>query len=112
MFVAWCYALTASTFGLLVAAIGKTPQAARGMSVLAVLIMVLLGGAWFPSFLFPDWLQKISFVFPTRWAVEGFEGATWRGQGFAELFPKGIALLVFAVIFGLLAAARFRWDED
>ena len=112
VFVAWCYALTASTFGLLVAAIGKTPQAARGMSVLAVLIMVLLGGAWFPSFLFPDWLQKISFVFPTRWAVEGFEGATWRGQGFAELFPKGIALLVFAVIFGLLAAARFRWDED
>ena len=112
VFVAGCYALTASTFGLLVAAIGKTPQAARGMSVLAVLIMVLLGGAWFPAFLFPDWLQKISFVFPTRWAVEGFEGATWRGQGFAELFPKGIALLVFAVIFGLLAAARFRWDED
>ena len=112
IFVASCYALTAATFGLLVAAVGRTPQAARGMSVLAVLVMVLLGGAWFPSFLFPGWLQKISFIFPTRWAVEGFEGATWRGQGFDAIFPKGLALLGFAVIFGLLAAWRFRWDEE
>ena len=39
-------------FGLLVAALGPH-QAARGIAIFAVLVMVMLGGAWFPSFMFP-----------------------------------------------------------
>ena len=110
--VAVAYALTASTFGLLIAALGKTPQAARGLSVLAVLLMVLLGGAWLPMFLFPPWLQRATLLIPTRWAVDGLEGATWRGLGLAALWPKAAALFGFAALFGGLAAARFRWEED
>jgi len=110
--VAAAYALAASTFGLLIAALGKTPQAARGISVLAVLLMVLLGGAWMPMFLFPRWLQTATLVMPTRWAVDGLEGATWRGLSFAALAAKAGVLLGFAALFGLLAAARFRWEED
>lgn len=105
------YALTAATFGLLIAALGKTPQAARGVSVLAVLLMVLLGGAWFPSFLFPDWLRLISLAVPTRWAILGFEGATTRGMSFAEMLGPIAVLLAFAVGFGLVAFARFEWEE-
>jgi ABC-2 type transport system permease protein len=110
--VAAGYALTASAFGLLVAALGKTPQAARGVSILAVLVMVLLGGAWMPMFLFPGWVQTATLLLPTRWAVDGLEGATWRGLGFLALLPKAAALLGFAALFGLLATARFRWEEE
>jgi ABC-2 type transport system permease protein len=112
LLVAAAYALAASAFGLLVAAVGKTPQAARGVSVIVVLFMVLLGGAWMPSFMFPDWLQQITPVMPTRWAVDGFEGATWRGLSLAALLPKAGALLVFAALFGTIATLRFRWDTD
>ena len=52
------YAATAASFGLLIAALGKTPQAARGLSAMAVLLMVMLGGAWVPTFAFPGWLQR------------------------------------------------------
>ena len=38
-------ALMAATFGLLIAALGKTPAATRGVTTLAVLMMVMLGGA-------------------------------------------------------------------
>jgi ABC-2 type transport system permease protein len=110
--VSIAYALTASTFGLLIAALGKTPQAARGISVMAVLLMVLLGGAWIPMFLFPDWLQEATLLIPTRWAVDGLEGATWRGLGLAALAPKAAALLGFSALFGGLAAVRFRWEEE
>ena len=79
---------------------------------MAVLLMVLLGGAWIPMFLFPSWVQTLTLMLPTRWAVDGFEGATWRGSGFVALASRAGVLLGFATVFGGLAAARFRWEED
>ena len=51
--IAVAFALLTSSFGLLIAAIGKTPEATRGLAIFATLIMVMLGGAWVPSFIFP-----------------------------------------------------------
>jgi ABC-2 type transport system permease protein len=79
---------------------------------MAGLFMVLLGWAWMPMFLFPTWLQKVTYFLPTRWAVDAFEGATWRGTGFIGLVPAFFALLGFAFVFGTMALARFRWEED
>jgi ABC-2 type transport system permease protein len=110
--VASAYCVTASAFGLLIAALGKTPEAARGISIMAVLLMVFLGGAWMPSFMFPAWLRNVTMLVPTRWAVDGMEGATWRGLSLTELLPATGMLLLFALIFGALAVARFRWEED
>ena len=71
----------ASTFGLLVAALGNSPATARGVTTLAVLMMVMLGGAWVPTFIFPAWLQQFTVVVPVRWAVDGLDAMTWRGIG-------------------------------
>jgi ABC-2 type transport system permease protein len=109
--VAVASALMSASYGLLIAALGKTPNAARGASVLATLMMVMLGGAWIPTFLFPAWLQKITVVVPTRWAVDGFDAMTWRGLGFSSAMMPIAVLLGFAVMFSALAFARFRWEE-
>jgi ABC-2 type transport system permease protein len=105
-------ALMASTFGLLVAALGRTPQASRGVAILAVLMMVMLGGAWVPSFVFPSWLQTATLVVPARWAVDGLDATTWRGASLLSALQYAGALLGFAALFGTLAVARFRWDSD
>jgi ABC-2 type transport system permease protein len=112
-FLAVCVAtaLMASSFGLLIAALGRTPQATRGVAILAVLLMVMLGGAWVPSLVFPAWLQKITLVIPARWAVDGLDATTWRGVDFMGVLPAIAVLLGFAAVFGALAVARFRWDE-
>jgi ABC-2 type transport system permease protein len=104
-------AVMASTFGLLIAALGKTPQATRGVAILAVLLMVMLGGAWIPSFVFPAWLQKVTLVVPARWAVDGLDATTWRGASLVATLPTIGVLLAFAALFGTLAVARFRWEE-
>lgn len=112
-FLAVCVAtaVMASSFGLLIAALGKTPQATRGMAILAVLLMVMLGGAWVPSFIFPAWLQKVTLAIPARWAVDGLDATTWRGASLLATLPTVGALLAFAALFGALAVARFRWEE-
>jgi ABC-2 type transport system permease protein len=56
--------MMASTFGVLVAALGNSPATARGVTTLAVLMMVMLGGAWVPTFIFPAWLQQFTLIVP------------------------------------------------
>ena len=109
--VAIASALMAASYGLLIAALGKTPSAARGASVLATLMMVMLGGAWVPTFVFPAWLQKVTVVVPTRWAIDGFDAMTWRGLGFSAAVMPILVLLGFSLAFSALAFARFRWEE-
>jgi ABC-2 type transport system permease protein len=104
-------ALMASTFGLLVAALGNSPATARGVTTLAVLMMVMLGGGWVPAFIFPAWLQQFTMVVPVRWAVDGLDAMTWRGIGFGGAVLPTLVLLGFAAAFAALAAARFRWEE-
>ena len=109
--IALSFALLTSTFGLLIAALGRTPEATRGLAVLATLLLVMLGGAWVPTFVFPEWLQTATLFVPTRWAVDGLEAMTWRGQGFdAALAPVG-AMLAFSALFAAIAIRRFDWEE-
>ena len=105
------FALMTAAFGLFIAALGKTPEATRGLAIFATLVMVMLGGAWVPSFVFPQWLQTASLAMPTRWAVDGFDAMTWRGLGWEAAWPAILVLVGFAVVFGLIATLRFDWDE-
>lgn len=109
--IAVATAIMASTFGLLIASLGRTPGGTRGISSLAVLLMVMLGGAWVPSFIFPAWLQQVTVVIPARWAVDGFDAMTWRGLGLDAAVLPIVVMLGFAVLFGSLALSRFRWEE-
>jgi ABC-2 type transport system permease protein len=105
------FASMTAAFGLLIAAWGKTPEAARGISMIATLLMVMAGGAWMPAFMFPAWMQKVSLAMPTRWAVDGLDAVTWRGFGMDVAGPAMLALLGFALVFATLAVWKFRQDE-
>jgi ABC-2 type transport system permease protein len=111
-FAAVCaaFSIMTASFGLLVAVLGKTPEGARGISILVTLILVMLGGSWVPAFLFPAWLQRVSFLIPTRWAVDGLDGTIWRGFTFDAALAPAAALLGFAALFGLIAVWRFKWE--
>jgi ABC-2 type transport system permease protein len=105
------FALLTSSFGLMVAALGRTPEATRGLAILATLLMVMLGGAWVPSFIFPTWLQKVSMWMPTHWAVDGLDAMTWRGLPLQAALLPVAALLGFTLLFSAVALARFQWEE-
>ena len=103
--------LMAATLGVLVAALANSPATARGLTTFGILMMVMLGGAWVPMFLFPSWLQNVTLVVPVRWAVDGLDAMTWRGVGLSGAIAPTLVLLGFAVVFGAIALSRFRWEE-
>ena len=106
------FSLMTAAFGLMVAALGETVEATRGYSIMATLIMVMLGGAWVPTFIFPKWLQKLTVIIPTRWAMDGLDGMTWRGLGFSSALAPIAVLLLFTLLFGVVAVMRFRWRTE
>ncbi len=110
--VALFASIMAACFGLFVAALGRNEQQSRGLSIFAVLAMLMLGGAWFPSFLMPDWVQKVALVVPVKWAVDGFDAVTWRGEGLSSVLLAAGMLILFAGVFLAVALTRFRWEPE
>jgi len=104
-------ALCSATLGLMVAALGRSPEATRGLAILVTLLLVMLGGAWVPSFLFPPWLQTAAAWTPTHWAVQGMDAMTWRALPLADAGLPVAVLLGFAALFGAVALWRFPWND-
>jgi ABC-2 type transport system permease protein len=106
------FSLMTAAMGLLIATVGRTAEATRGLAIVATLFLVMLGGAWVPTFIFPKWLQSITVVIPTRWAMDGLDAVTWRGLGFSAAAMPILGLLGCALVFGGLAVVRFPWDVE
>jgi ABC-2 type transport system permease protein len=112
-FIAVCisFCLLNATFGLMLATLGRSASTTRGLAMMATLLLVMIGGAWVPAFVFPRWLQNVSRYLPTRWAVDGLDGATWRGLPFDAAVLPILVLIGGAVACLLIAIWRFRWEE-
>jgi ABC-2 type transport system permease protein len=110
--VAIAFSLLAATTGLMISSLGRSVGATRGVAMFSVLILVMLGGAWVPSFLFPDWLQTVTEFVPTRWAVDGLDAMTWRGLPLQAALAPTAVLLGWSVLFALIAIWRFDWEGD
>jgi ABC-2 type transport system permease protein len=109
--VAIAFSLLAATTGLMIASLGKSVGATRGVAMFSVLILVKLGGAWVPSFLFPEWLQHVTEFTPTRWAVDGLDATTWRGLPLQAAFLPTAILVGWSALFASIAVWRFDWED-
>ncbi len=108
--VSLAMSLLSACAGLLVAAIGGTETRARSISILVILGMSMLGGLWLPSFVLPEWVQRVSLCLPTSWAMQGFTQAVRAGDVLSVLPSVGM-LVAFSFAFLGLAIWRFRWSE-
>ena len=107
--IAFC--LLNAAFGLMLATLGRSAPTTRGFASMATLLLVMVGGAWVPAFVFPRWLQNVSLYVPTRWAIDGLDGATWRGLPFGSAVLPIIVLVGRAAVCRAVAIWRFRWEE-
>ncbi|OGN99063.1 MAG: hypothetical protein A2Y89_05475 [Chloroflexi bacterium RBG_13_51_18] len=100
--------IMSAAFALMLATLARTMRSAASLAVLTSLLLAPLGGCWWPSFLYPEWLQNIAKITPHAWATSGFNKLMLFGADFGDALPSMLALLVFALIFGIIAAWRFR----
>jgi ABC-2 type transport system permease protein len=87
---------------MLIAALGKTEQAAAGAGWAVMMPIAMFGGGMVPLFVMPAWMSTAGNFSPAKWAILALEGAIWRGFSFQEmLLPCGILVLVGIVCFAV-----------
>jgi ABC-2 type transport system permease protein len=100
--------LMSAAFAVMLATFARTARAASSLAVITSLVLAPLGGCWWPSFLYPQWLQNVAKIAPHAWANEGFNKLMLYGANFGSAVPDMLALVGFMVIFGVIAVWRFR----
>ncbi len=102
----------ATAFGVMLATLVKTEKSANSIGVLASLILAPLGGCWWPLFVTPHWMQFLAKFTPHGWATDGFNKLLVFGGNFSSVTPDLLMLVVFGLLFGVIAIARFRTEGD
>lgn len=97
--------------GLVVGAVSKTEEAASGFANLVVLPMAFLSGSFFPLDGAPAWLQSLSNFLPMGHLNRGMSAVMVRGEGPEAILLPSLVLLGFTVVFSLVAARLFRWED-
>jgi ABC-2 type transport system permease protein len=100
--------IMSSAFSIMLATLVRTERSADSIGVLASLVMAPLGGCWWPLFILPRWMQALAKITPHGWANTGFNKLMLYGADFGAVVPEMLALVGFAVIFGIIAIWRFR----
>lgn len=99
------FALVAVCFSLAVANTMKTVRRTAITANLLIMPIVMLGGAFWPFDIMPDYLQRIGAFSPTRWTTSAV-GMALSGASFSDIAPQIGVLALFALVFGLLGSWR------
>jgi ABC-2 type transport system permease protein len=97
---------------MLIASFLRSEQGGGGVGWAIMMPLAMVGGTMIPLIAMPPWLLSLSNLSPMKWAILGYEGAIWRGFGFADLLlPLGILLACGIVTFAVGARLLGRVVE-
>jgi ABC-2 type transport system permease protein len=101
----------ATGLGMLLVSLVRTRAQINPVVSLVVLLTSAIGGAWWPLFLEPTWLQQLAKIGITAWAMEGLNGSMLLGKNFMEVLPDILGLLVYGLICFAIALRLFRFQQ-
>lgn len=99
---------TISGLGISIANISYTMQQTMFVMFFFVVLFILMSGLITPIASMPDWAQKLTFCFPTRYFISIMRSVYLKGTTMYELSADYLALVVFALVLNLLAAITYR----
>lgn len=104
-------ALSLSAFGMLVTSVTRTMNQLNAVGSMGGVVLALLGGAWVPIETMPGWAQAVAPGIPTYWAMKGFREIILDSGGLSSAAFPALVLLSFGVVFTLVSAWRFRFED-
>ncbi|MBT8048296.1 MAG: ABC transporter permease [Xanthomonadales bacterium] len=104
------WAAFCASAGLLLGSLASSEGQASGLGVLLANVLAALGGCWWPIEITPDWMQFIQKLLPTGWAMDALHKLISFEAGALSAVPHVAALFIAALLVGLLAVNRFRYE--
>jgi len=95
------------SMGLALSTLSKTLSNANTVGTTVLMILSVVSGNFIPRSSFPTWMQKIGYIGPNAWGIEGFAKLSHGGAA-RDLVPETIALLTMTAVFFILSVMGFR----
>lgn len=96
--------------GLAIGGWARNEQQSAPLTNIVVFPMMFLSGTFFPRYLMPEWLQKVSTFLPLTPVIDGVRLIATEGKGLLELGPQIGILALWIVIVYTIAFNVFRWE--
>ena len=106
------FVLLSSGFGVMLAAVAHSVNAAGTAGVLSSLVLAPIGGSWWPTFITPPFMQQLARLSPHGWANGALNKLMLFGADFGDVVLEVVALAIFAVGFVAVGVWRFRLTVD
>ncbi|WP_457624958.1 ABC transporter permease [Persephonella sp.] len=103
MLFTFVYLFAVSGIGLFIATVAKDMLQVAQLSVIIMMPMIFLSGAWTPIYSMHPAIQYLSYLSPLRYYIEGSLSIFFRGIPSIDLIPYFLALTVLSLslyIFG------------
>lgn len=100
--------LSLTSLGALIAAFARNATQAGILGTVVTLVFAALGGTFVPAQNFPPFLQELSKITVTRWALDGFTDLTIYGLGAADVVLETAVLTGLSILFVVLALWQFQ----
>jgi ABC-2 type transport system permease protein len=105
-------AIVSQALGILLSNLAKTEGQAVQFVPFIILPVFLLSGVFWPIQAIPVWLRPLSYLVPPTYAVDACRAVLLKGWGFTKIWPDILALILFAVLFLLLATLSLKKRKD
>ena len=102
MLLTFLYSFSSAGIGLFVAAVAKDIMQVAQFSIVIMMPLIFLSGAWTPIYTMHPVLQALSFFSPLRYYIEGSESIFYRGTAFLDLYPYFMGVLILGVVLYLI----------
>jgi len=107
--LATCWATT--SLGILLVAVIRSRKQIHPITTLVILGSSAIGGAWFPLFVMPGWLQQVARITLVAWAMEGYNRLMILGGGLADVWVNVGVLVLYGAICFAVGLRLFRFTE-
>ena len=97
-------------FGMAIAGWAKDSNQAAPLTQIVSMPMMFLSGVFFPTFLMPEWLQKITAFIPLTPIVDGLRYILTEGKTILEIGPQLAIIAVWTIVIYIIAFKVFRWE--
>ncbi|MGH4140656.1 ABC transporter permease [Clostridium sp.] len=111
LIVLMSFGAVAVSIGLLIVAFSKSTSSAGTLSTLIITPSCMLGGCFWPVFIMPPLLQRLSDFIPQSWAL-GAIRKLQTGAQFKEVLGNILILLGFAITFFLISVYKMKKDRS
>jgi len=101
-------AVTCQALGILLSSLAKRPEQAIQFFPFVILPAFLLSGVFWPIQAIPEWLRPLSYLVPPTYAVDACRAVMLKGWGLDKIWLDLMVLVIFAILFLVLAVWSLR----